>query len=134
MDQFLIQNRTLNFAGLGGLHEPAADGNSGRLGTVLGFELGEDGADVKLDRSFRDKESSCDLGFLPAAGVDLERLYFPGCEAAVLLDVLLTIYVLQQPVSDGRFEEGASGLDGADGAEDLLSGSALEQVSTGART
>ena len=74
MDQVLIQNRTLNFAGLGGLHEPPADGNSGRLGTVLGFELGEDGADVKLDRSFRDKESTCDLGVLQAAGEKREHL------------------------------------------------------------
>jgi hypothetical protein len=74
MDQFLIQNRTLNFAGLGGLDEPAADGDPGRLGTVLGFELGEDRADVKLDRSFRDKESSCDLGVLQAAGEEREHL------------------------------------------------------------
>src|SRR5215212_2472029 len=45
----------------GSVHEPAADGDPGRLGAVLGFELGKDGADVELDRPFGDKESPCDL-------------------------------------------------------------------------
>src|SRR5215210_1802617 len=75
--------------------EPSADGDSGRLGTVLRFELGEDGADVELDRPFRDKESTCDLGVFQAASEEGEHLEFPGCEAAVLRDVFLTLYALQ---------------------------------------
>src|SRR5215207_10892308 len=115
------------------LDEPSADGDPGRFGTVLGFQLGEDRADVELDRSFRDKESTCDLGVLQAAGEEREHLEFPGCEAAVRRDVLLTLYTLEEPVCDGWLEEGPSGLDGADGAEDLLSGRTLEQVTAGAR-
>src|SRR5215208_2386769 len=115
------------------LDEPSADGDPGRLGTVLGFELGEDGADVELDRPFRDKESTCDLGVFQAAGEEGEHLEFPRCEAAVLRDVFLTLYALQESICDGRLEEGASGLDGADGAEDLLPRCALEQVTAGAR-
>jgi hypothetical protein len=126
-------NQDLWFRGSGGLDEPAADGDPGRFGTVLGFQLGEDRADVELDRSFRDKESTCDLGVLQAAGEEREHLEFPGSEAAIRRDFLLTLYALQQPICDGRLEEGPSGLDGADGAEDLLSGSALEQVTAGAR-
>src|SRR5215212_5876643 len=98
----LVQQRC---ADLGGLDEPAADGDPGRLGTVLGFELGEDGADVELDRPFGDKEPICDLGVLQAAGEEREHLEFPGGEATVLRDIFLTLYAPEQPVSDCRLEE-----------------------------
>ena len=49
------------------LHEPAADGDPGRLGAVLGFEFCQDGADVELDRPLRDEELVGDLGVLKAA-------------------------------------------------------------------
>ena len=105
---------------LGSFHEPAADGDPGCLGTVLGFELGEDGAYMELDRPLGDKEPIRDLGVLQAAGEEREHLEFPGGEAAVLGGSVLTLYAPEQPVRDGRLEEGAPGLDGADGAEDLL--------------
>jgi hypothetical protein len=82
-------------ATLGGVYETAADGDPGRLGTVLGFELGEDGADVELYRPFRDKESTCDIGIFQAVGEESEHLEFPGRKAAVRREVFLTTYTLQ---------------------------------------
>ena len=63
---------------LRGFHQTAADGDSGRFGAVLGFELGEYGADVELDGAFGDKELGRYLGVLEAAGDEGEHLEFPG--------------------------------------------------------
>ena len=58
---------------LGGrVHEAPLGGDHGRLGAVVGAELGEDGADVELDGALGDKEALGDGGVLEAPGEERE--------------------------------------------------------------
>src|ERR687893_804719 len=98
---------------VGKAHEAAVGGDGNGFGAVVRAELGEDGSHVELDRPLADKQPLGDLGILEAAGQVGQYFELAGREVARVLSA--AVYALQEAVRDGRLQERAAGVDGADG-------------------
>jgi hypothetical protein len=113
-------------------------GEDGDLHPVAQAEPGEDAGDVALDGGLAEVETSGDLGVRQALRHQPHHAEFPFAEAAGAAGGRgagggAAAVVLDQPLGDGRGEQGLAGGDRAHGAGQLVAARVLEQEAARAR-
>ena len=105
-----------------------AQGEDGRLDAVLQAELGEDAADVGLDRLLADLQVPGDLPVAVTAGDQPEHVAFTRRERPQRIRRGRTAERLGEPGQQLGAEAGGAGGGVADGGDDVLGRGGLEQV------
>src|SRR6266403_433888 len=119
----------LNLGTLSGgseLDDPPPEGDHGGLGAVLGAKLREDVADLALDRVLADRELGGDLLVGVTLGNQAHDTDFRSGQR-------LVGRMLGELVRNLWRERLLTGVDGSNGAQELLMQSILEQIRSGAR-